>query len=165
MAYTLTATTKVDVRPSAAVARDLGSYTYAPAVGKARSWTNGTGAGAVNKVFDDTRAINASTNDDLDLAGGLTDIEGGTITFTGIKAVYIENTHATQSLTVGGGANPFLFGFGGAAHTVDLPPGGVLYRENPSAAGWAVTAGTGDILRIANGAGAAGSYKIVLLGI
>jgi hypothetical protein len=166
MAYTLQATTKAIVSPSAAVTRGLGSFNYAPSVGKTITWTHGPAAGQVTKFYDGSRTVAASTNDDLDLSGGtLTDVEGATIAFTGVKSVYIENTHATQTLTVGGGTNPFLMGLGGTTPTVDVPPGGYLHRENPTAAGWPVANAASDILRVANGAGTSATYKISLMGI
>jgi hypothetical protein len=36
--------------------------------------------------------------------------------------------------------------------------------EAPTVAGWAVTAGTGDLFPVTNAAGAAGSYNICLAG-
>lgn len=167
MSYVATATTKSVISPSLAVTRGLGSYTYAPpGIGKTFTWTNGTGANQINKVYENSRSITASSNDDLDLAGGaLTDIEGAVITFTALKSIYIENTSATQTLTVGVGSNPFVGVLGGTTPTMIIPPLGIFHVENPSAAGWPVTAGTGDILRIANGAGSTAVAKVCLMGI
>ena len=73
----------------------------------------------------------------------------------------ISGTANTTDLTIGAGSNPFI-GFLGAAHTVGpIKPGGMFMIGAGDAAGiGAVTAGTGDILRVANSAGATANYQI-----
>jgi hypothetical protein len=63
--------------------------------------------------------------------------------------------------------NPWV-GFLNAAGTVTLKPGAgiVLTADQASATGYPVTAGTGDILRVANsGAGTAVLYDIAIVGV
>mgnify|MGYP000488088098 CR=1 FL=1 len=58
----------------------------------------------------------------------------------------------------------FVGPFGSATHTVALPPGGNLILTAP-ASGWTVTAGTGDLLRVANsGAGTSVTFDIIIIG-
>lgn len=128
-------------------------------------FTNGAGANQSDKVFADQRTVNASTNDDLDLAGVLADVFGATLTFARIKGMLIaSNPNNVQNFSIGAGTNPFATWAGGTTPTVTLRPGGLFMLVAPDATGYAVTAGTGDILRIANGAGSAITYDIVLFG-
>lgn len=125
----------------------------------------GAGPGQANLAFPDTRTIAASANDDLDLAGGLTSPLGGALAFAAVKALLIRAAPGNTNNVVVGGAssNAFVGPFGAAAHTVAIRPGEALLLT--SRTGWAVTAGTGDILRIANGgAGTPVSYDIVIIG-
>jgi len=127
--------------------------------------TNGAGVNQADRIFADQRTVNASTNDDLDLAGVLTDVFGATLTFARIKGMLISSNVANvQNFSVGGGTNPFINWIAGTTPTVVIRPGGMFLLLAPDATGYAVTAGTGDILRIANGAGSAITYDIVLIG-
>ena len=78
--------------------------------------TSGTGSGQVNRKWDDRRRLSQSSGTDLlDLAGGLTDRFGNTLTFTKIKLLFIVNKGvrsgstyvetAGQDLLVGGAAS------------------------------------------------------------
>src|SRR5262249_2010652 len=57
------------------------------------------------------------------------------------------------SLQVGNGTNPFINWVGSGAHTVQVRNGGVLFLSAPDATAYAVTAATGDILKILNNDG------------
>ena len=156
---------KVEVKVSGNLTSsiDLGSNKYSFSESFSQSFANGTAANQVNAVFTDERSI--SGNDDLDLAGGLTDAHGNTLTFTSIKAIMIEaNSANAANLIVGAeGSNPFGTLFNDNSDAIVVPPGGVFVLTNPAATGFAVTASTGDILRVAPASGTL-SYKIVLLG-
>lgn len=124
---------------------------------------NGTGSGQADKLFSDTRALSSGGSDNLDLAGSLTDAFGATLTFVTIKAIIIESDEAnTVNLTVGGGSNPFINWVGDATDVVVIKPGGLFVLVAPQT-GYAVTASTGDILKILAGA-AAVSYRIHIIG-
>lgn len=130
-------------------------------------FADGTGADQIKNIFADTRTLTASANEDLDLAGGLTNALGQTITFTKIRGILVRAAAGnTNNVIVGGAAsNQFVTPFGGTAHTVTVRPGGLLVMVANDATGYAVTAGTGDLLRIANSAGSSSvTYDIVLLG-
>lgn len=146
---------------------------WSGAMEKVFSLTNGTTAGKFDLVYMAERTVNASTNDDIDLAGSLTDPLGATITAAELVGIMIVNgpkdpTAAANvsDLTIGnGGVNSFVGFFGAAAHTLGpIKPGGVFFLAASNAAGiGTVTAGTGDILRIANGAGGTAKYQIGIL--
>lgn len=127
---------------------------------------NGTGAEQADKVWDDTRVINASSNDDLDLSGGLTDAFGGTVAFVKVKGIFVfANAGNTNNVVIGAAAaTQFVGPFGAATHTVAVPPG-QFFAITASTNGWAVVNAASDLLRIANGgAGTPVTYDIVILG-
>lgn len=125
----------------------------------------GTGSNQADKIFSDQRTLSASASEDLDLAGVLADLLGSTITFVKVKAIFIKAAAGnTNNVVVGNGSNPFLGGFGSAAHTWAIPPGGMFMVAAP-VSGWSVTAGSADILKVANsGAGSSVTYDIVVIG-
>lgn len=110
---------------------------------------NGTGADQANQFWADTAPIAGSRS--LDLAGGVTNALGETLTFAAIKAFRIRAARDNvAAIVVGGaGANTFTGWFADATDKIAVPPGGMFEIVNPSAAGWTVTAGTGDVLLIA----------------
>jgi hypothetical protein len=127
---------------------------------------NGTGADQAQVFFSDTRTLAGSTNESLDLAGGLAAPLGGSITFTAIKAIVVKAKDTnTGNLRVGAGVSNAFQGFFGASAIGNLvTPGGVLVLIDPSATGQAVTGGTGDLLRIENLSAGASDYDIFVLG-
>jgi hypothetical protein len=130
--------------------------------------TEGTGANQANQIFADTRTLSASASEDLDLAGALTNALGASVVFTKIKAIIISASAAnTNNVVVGNtSANGFTGPFGGATHTIQVRPGGFAAFACADATAWAVAAGTGDLLKIANSAGAtAVTYSIILIGV
>lgn len=133
----------------------------------AKSLANGTGANQADRVWRDQRTLAASANEDLDLAGALTDALGGSAVFARVKAIVVRASDAnTNNVVVGGAAsNQFVGPFGAGTHTVAVKPGGIFAVFAADATAWAVTAGTGDLLRIANSAGStAVTYDIIIIG-
>lgn len=129
-------------------------------------FTFGTGASQVDLMFTDTRTVAASTTEDLDVAaGGLTDAFGTTFTLAELKVLIVcAASTNTNNVVLGGDANsvPFL---SAAATTISIKPGGCFSFTDPSAGGIAVTAGTGDIIQVANsGAGTTVTYDIIVMG-
>jgi hypothetical protein len=154
----------------ATTALDLGTITGATAlVTQTRDLilADGTGAGLADRMFSDTRTIVASSNDDLDLAGVLTDAFGATLTFARVKGIYIAAAATnTNNVLIGAGTNPFI-NWLNAAGIITLRPGAfTMFGVGAAdATGAAVTPATGDILRIANsGAGTTVNYDIVIVG-
>ena len=130
-----------------------------------KSMGSGTTAGLADLKWDDRRTVNDAANDDLDLAASLTDSFGASLTFVKIKgiAVYNRNTTAGHNLVIGGGSNTFSSWLGATGDTITVGPEGLFVLWNPSLAGYAVTAGTGDILRL-TGSGGNIVYDIAIIG-
>lgn len=151
----------VDYQPDIGTAKQVINHT------KRSAFSTGTGLNQINRIWQDSRNILASGTDDLDLAGGLTDVFGNSLTFTKIKGLFISAAAAnTNDVVVGGDASAAFFAFLGAdTDKIVLKPGAWFALANPSAAGYAVTATTADILQIANSSsGTAVDYDIILLG-
>lgn len=130
------------------------------------AWTiaNGTGAGQANQIFADTRATDA-TGESLDLAGGLTNDLGATVTLATVKALIVKASAAnTVDVHVGGAAtNAFLGWVAAATDKVVLRPGATLCLASP-VAGYALTGGTADLLKVAAGAAGSVSYDVIIIG-
>jgi len=144
----------------------LGAADFAPEVSKKLSYTNGVSAGQADLIWTSERTLNASASEDIDLAGVLTDIAGATITNVEIAGIaIISDATALGVLTVGGGSNPWITWLIATGDGIKVPPGGLftLFGIDATALG-AVTAGTGDILHIANSSGGITKYKIIVLG-
>lgn len=130
-----------------------------------QEFTTGSGANQANHAFADERTLAASTSENLDLYGGLTDGLGQTINFANIKAILIKADAGNGGNIVVGAAasNPFLAGLAGTTPSFAIPPGGVFQISNP--AGWTVTDSSNDQLKIANSdSGASGKYSIFIIG-
>jgi hypothetical protein len=121
----------------------------------ALKFDNGVGADQADKLIHKQRIITASANDDLDLAGVLTDAFGVVVTLVKVKAVIIFAAIANANTVIIGNhpTAAFVGWFGAAAHTVTLGPGDIFACTRRGVAGLAVTAGTADMLRLTNGAG------------
>lgn len=130
---------------------------------------DGTTAGKADRIYAATRTIAASSNDDLDLAGVLADDFGQTITFARVKALYVAAAASNANNVVVGAAasNPWV-GLLTATGTITIRPGAFsvpVCCGVADATGYAVVAGTGDILRVANGgASTSVTYDIAVIG-
>lgn len=147
-------------------APDLGIASADLGAGVALKLGDGILAGQADRVWSDQRSLAASTAENLDLSGVLSDVFGAVVSFAKVKALLVVADAANPGNIVIGGAasNGFLGPFGDATDTLAVKPGGVALLVD-AGAGWAVTAGTGDILKVANASGAgAGSYKILVIG-
>jgi hypothetical protein len=149
----------------------FGSLYWNGAMSLVQAFSDGTSANKFDRLYMAERTVGASSNDDIDLAGVLTDIFGATIAAAELVGIVLINdpksgNNNASNLTLGGGSNPATSGFlGGTTPTIGpIKPGGCLVLMNPDATGLGtITAGTGDILRIANGAGGGNTYQIALL--
>lgn len=129
---------------------------------------NGTGAGQADRLFSDRRTLAASATEDLDLAGVLTDAFGATLTFARIKALLVRASSGNTNSVVLGAAssNPWATLLNGTG-TLTLRPGAsvLLSAGVGDATAYAVTAATGDLLKVANSAGgSAVTYEIAIIG-
>lgn len=158
----------IDLRISATLtgASHLGSAPQIKAsVEKQLSFSPGTATiDQANTLYSETRTLSASASEDIDLAGAVADALGTTIADAEIVAVYVGaasgNTNDVQvTRPASNGAPIFLAAGDGLA----LGPGDFLaltYRK-----GVGVTAGTGDLVHIANsGAGTSVTYDIIVVG-
>jgi hypothetical protein len=148
-------------------ALDLATGTVPLALQQSIELASGTGANQADRIWHDERTLTASSSENLDLAGSLADAFGTTITFARIKAIVVGAASAnTNNVQVGGAAsNAFVNWVANSSDIVNVPPGAVLALIAPGATAFPVTAGTGDILKIANsGAGTGVTYDIVLIG-
>jgi hypothetical protein len=165
----LTSEILVRLKATQTGSNDFGG-SFGPTMEALLQTSNGTGAGQADILFIDERTVASATNDDLDLAGVLTSAFGATITAAELVAVFVINarrgggTPNTTNLTIGAGSNPVV-GFLPSGDTIGpIRPGGFVMIGCADAAGiGAVTASTGDILRIANSSGAAAVYQIAIL--
>jgi len=124
----------------------------------------GTGVGFADKLYYAQRTIAASSTENLDLAGALTDPLGATITCAKVKSLtFVAAAGNTNSVVVGGaGSNTFVGPFADATDKISIPPGGAITLTHPGA-GWTVTASTGDILLVANSSSGSGVTYDVLI--
>lgn len=145
---------------------DLGSPKMRVSVSKALALIEGTDAtNKANLLFSDRRTLAASANEDIDLAGVLANAFGSTITAAEIVAIFISaaagntnNVNVTRPAS-----NGFIGPFLAASDGVAVKPG--EWQLFASQSGWAVTAGTGDLINIANSAGSTSvTYDIVIVG-
>lgn len=164
---TLNSTLLVQANLSQVSALDLASTKFEPSIRKLVTLADGFGANQADRLFTDTRTLAASTTEDLDLAGGLVDAFGATLTLARVKGlIVVAAAGNTNNVQVGGAAaNQFLNWVADATDKLNVRPGGVLALFAPDATAYAVTGATGDLLRIGNsGAGTSVTYDIVIIG-
>ena len=145
---------------------DLGSPTDSFLKKTKIELAEGTGANAADRMFHDQRTIAASGTEDLDLAGSLASPFGATLTFVELRAILISasssNTNNVRlTRPASNGAPLFL----AAGDGIDIPPGGVFLWSCPADGKVSVTAGTGDLLTVANSSsGTSVTYDVVIIG-
>jgi hypothetical protein len=148
-------------------ALDLANVTDALAQVFAFTFASGVGADQANALWHDRRTVAPGVTDLLDLAGGIVDAFGTTLTLTRVKALLVKAAAANESdlqvaQTGSGGAPLFLVPGGG----VNLPPGAAVALVVPDANGISVTAGVADLITVSN-PGSPGSpavYDIIVAG-
>ncbi|MGI5196578.1 hypothetical protein ACQEVY_23500 [Streptomyces sp. CA-288835] len=149
-------------------ALDLGSAKAPMSLNRSVTLGSGTGAGKADKVFSDRRTLAASASEDLDLAGVLLDVFGSAITFVRIKGLFISAAAAnTNNLVIGAAASNAWATLLNATGTLTLRPGATIgaMAGAADATAYAVTAGIGDQLKIANSAGSTPvTYDIHIVG-
>lgn len=107
--------------------------------------------------------LGAATDDDYDVAGGLTDAFGDGIFLTSLKALAISaSVDNTDAIAVGGSSSPLSLG--GVGDIMYVQPGGCLVLLAP-AVGYTVVPSTADIIRVTNtGAVNDATYSICIIG-
>lgn len=165
MAQTSTLSQKAVVSLTRAV--EFGNSALKITIGADTAITSGTAAGSADTVYaEEAYSIAASGSQNFDLSGALTDPLGGAAVFAKVDAIVVKAAAAnTNNVLVGGAAsNGFVGPFADATDILSVKPGGqvTLYAGT---AGWTVTAGTGDILKIANSSsGSAVVFDLVIIG-
>jgi hypothetical protein len=161
--------TKINLRVAAALtdALDLSTATDPLAYEKRLTWLSGTGADQASILWHDQRTVAASTDEDLDLAGVLTDAFGNTLTFARVKGLLVAAAAANANNVVvtsdGAAGVPGLFAALGDG--VVVRPAGLFLWVAPDATGAVVTPTTGDLLNFANsGSGTGVTYDVIILG-
>jgi hypothetical protein len=149
-------------------ALDMGTGRAPQSLSKSMSLASGTGAGKADRIFSDRRTLAASASESLDLAGVLLDAFGATITFARIKGLIIAAAAGnTNDVVVGAAASTPWATLLGATHTLTLRPGAFVAVGTgvADAVGYAVTASTGDLLKVANSGGTTGvTYDVHIIG-
>jgi hypothetical protein len=164
-AATLTTRVVLQLDGSLTSALDLVTASAPTSFRQVNDLAQGVGANQADQIWSDQRTLSAGANEDLDLKGTLLDAFGVAFTPSKVRVLIIRASSAnTNDLVLFGDANsvPFL---NTAATTSNLKPGGTLVLVAPNLAGVTVTAGTGDIVQIANGGGGTSvTYDIVVVG-
>lgn len=129
--------------------------------------TSGTAANAADLMFHDQRTIAASSNEDLDLAGGLTNPFGTALTFVEVRTVlFYAASGNTNNVRVTRPASNGVPLFLAASDGIDVPPGGFLWWSCPADGKVTVTASTGDLINVANSSsGSSVTYDVVIIGV
>jgi hypothetical protein len=163
-ALTGTINFKVNLTQDASVSFGLSRFVLDKAFDN--TFTTGSGANQIDRLYAKQRTITASANEDLDLAGALTDNFGQTLTLARIKGYCFKAASTnTNSVNVTRPATNGVPIFLAAGDGFSLTPGESTCRVIPSATGVAVTAGTGDLINVANsGAGTSVTYDVVIIG-
>ena len=163
---TLTTTVRAAISAVLEGSPDLGQANYELPFQADIKLLSGTADGKSDLIFTDQRTIAASGDEDLDLAGVLTDPLGVALTFIEVTAILVRaaSGNANDVQISPAAVNGFSGPFGDASDVVSVQPGGAALFAAPNA-GWPVTAGTGDLLNIANGGGGTSvTYDIVIVG-
>ncbi len=163
---TLATTLNIGLVAHQVQAEDLGTAKYDMTFSKTVSLPTGTTSSKADRLFSDTRTVGTSANEDLDLAAVLEDAFGQAITFVKVKAIafYAHTTNTNSVIVKPAASNGFTGPFGGASHSITIPPGGWFYVTAP-VAGWSVVADTGDLINVANSAGTTTvTYDVMIVG-
>lgn len=161
----VTATIDVHVKAKQTGTADLGTPNVLVDLMKSMEFAPGTAAvGQANILFADTRTLAASANEDLDLAGALTDALGASIAAAEVVAIFIAaasgNTNDVQVTRPAANGVPLFLAAGDG---LALGPGDFVLLTARKGVG--VVAATGDLVHIANsGAGTGVTYDIVVIG-
>lgn len=129
------------------------------------SLTNGTATGNASQMWSDTRTLTASATEDLDFAGGVTNVFGVALTFVKIKFVFARaSTANTNDVQVTRKATTGFPLFMADGDGIALTPGEWFCYASPTL-GKTVTATTDDTLTFTNSAGSTSvTYDVIVIG-
>lgn len=154
--------------PAAPTVGSITPRTHQLLIEKVLDLVSGTGAGQADVLYANTATLAASANTDIDLSGALANAVGGTSVFARVGGlVVVADAGNTNNVVVGAAAtNPWVTWLNSTG-TIQVRPGGfnLMGTGVLDTTRHAVTAGTGDLLRVANGAaGTSVTYTIAILG-
>lgn len=125
----------------------------------------GSGDYQGSKVWYKRSTLTSGSNETWDIRGALTDPFGVAVVFGTVKALIMwASSDNTTNLTLGNGTNAFVGPFGGATHTLQLQPGGIIVLAAPKT-GWTSSSGSTDDVKVTNAAGASATYSIAVIGL
>lgn len=163
---TISLTSAASIRGTLSTTGDGGAASLAISEGLTKTVEHGTIINAATHIYIDEFSIAASGTLDIDLSGSLEDRLGNAAVFTAIKEILlIADATNTNNVVYGNGTNPFVGPLTSGANTVTLLPGNRFNVTNYSAAGWPVSGGSADVIKLANSAaGTAVTGTIVIIG-
>lgn len=147
----------------------LGSAVITYSITDSSTWIDGDVVGGSQLVYSlNDQAIEGSGGSalSLDLVSALIDPLTGTAqTWTKIKEIFIKNNTTTAGVTLKVNGN-FITTviLGGTTPFFTVGPGGEYHIKNPSLAGYAVTATTGDVITLLGGSVTALNIDIIIIG-
>jgi hypothetical protein len=116
----------------------------------------------VDVAWWDTRSLGATTEEELNVTSGLTDVFGIPIELASIFALaVVASLDNLGSLELGGATNN-IDAFDSDS-IVFVPPGGSVFLSAP-VAGWTVVPTTADVIKVRNSAADEATYNIVVVG-
>lgn len=136
-----------------------------------KDFTDGTGTNQAQDMFHSRRSVNSNEEDNLDLNGVLTDVFGNTLTFATIREIAFVNnaTSSGEDIVIGGPTGPSagalltdLFD-GDNESRFKVKSGGMVMFVAPIA-GYTVTGGSADIIRVFNIGTGPISYDVIVKG-
>lgn len=140
---------------------------YAPHnVAYTHKMTTGTGINQAQHVWSDQRVLGSGATETLDMSGLLDNAFGVPVAFTFLRLILVTTSVTSTGLLYIGPnvSNGLLTPWSGNAADRDrIPPGGLLVKYAPIG-GYAVTAGTADLL-FATASGGSVTYQITIVGI
>lgn len=137
----------------------------------------GSTANKCNQNYYVTGTVASGATVDYDLAGGVVNAFGDTVTLTKIRAIALQNVGANdgaggysvqtgETLKIGGaGSNPITTIFDGSGTAKQTVHSGGLYFATSPNDGFVVTGGSADVLRITNGGTKTIQYKLLVMGV
>ena len=169
MVDTLSATLRTIIKSTYTQGLDLVNTPDGLSLTRTQILTTGTGLDQGNVQWHDQRVISASSSDTIDLAdasNAIKDAFGNSLNLDTIKFIFIRNVTPEASPaeiqidpTVSNGWTTAIAGI------TKIPTTGWFCMLAPNAAGFNVTAGTNDQLKITNNDGSnAATYEIVIIG-
>jgi hypothetical protein len=167
MATTLIGSVRVTTQWSYSNGLTIGAAQSTDKLDYLASFAQGTGLNQADTLYVSYGTLGASGALNIDMTGALFDIFGNSVAMARVKSMHIVITTATPatSVLVGNGTNPLLNWVGAGSHTIRIRNGGCFCLSAPDATAYAVTASTGDILKLLNEDGVnTATYQVAFMG-